>query len=142
MEQKEFNNLRLIRLGKILNNLTIPCLVYMLLTALMPALSFLGFIVVGIVLILSLIPWILSGFQFSLNKVTEWFSPEFLGQILNILNTYLPYVFGASAVLAVASVVILLFDKNDKHIGRIVVAVLAVVVGIVALIMKAAGVSI
>lgn len=139
MEQREFNKLHLIRLGKILNNFTILGLVYMLLTALVPVLSFLCFIIVGVIFILSIFPWILSGFQLDIGKIVTWFNQDFFNQIIVYLNAYLPYVFGFSAAFAVLSATILLFDKNEKHIGRIVVAVLALVVGIIAMIIRGSG---
>lgn len=141
MEQKEINKMHLVRLGVVLNNLAILGFAYMLLNALMPIFSFLYFVAVGIVLILAIFPWIFSGFQLDLGKIAEWFKPEFTTQVLQYLYTGLPYVFGVSAVCAVASAVIMLLDKSQKHTGRIVIAALTVVIGIAALIMKAAGVT-
>ena len=126
-----------------LNNYAILGGVFLLLTVLIPFVTFIVYLV-GVVIALLLIITVAFyqvGFDILTALGDETFN-ELLNIILTHMNAMIPYVFGITVAFAVASIVLVVQDKNNKHIARIVFASMSILFGIIALAMKLMGVLI
>ena len=145
MLEKEISRLHQVHLGKILSNFTILFAIVLLLTAAAELIqgiatffAMIAMLFVAMILLLSLFS-LYSWFQ-SLHMDT-WLSPDgsfttFFETIKSVLNTACPYIFVATVIFSALSIFLLLRDKNDKHIGRIVFAGIAIVLGVIAMIVS------
>lgn len=129
-----------VRLGKILFNLSMVCLILCAAT-LATALA------TGIIFIFGLIFMIVS-----LGTVFVYFpnyfdavlsSGDFFAKISGFLLQAFPYLISIGILSAIASIVFLALDKNEKHIARITIAsivlALSVIIVIVSLIQAGGG---
>lgn len=68
-----------------------------------------------------------------------WAGGESLIEIAGVISSSWKYVVPIVFVLSAASIVCLCFDKNDKHIARIVVSAIVCVIAFVILILRLTG---
>lgn len=139
MEQKEINRRHLVHAGIIANNFVIAGLVLLFLATVLDLIQALFslavfFVILLLILVLLLSLFTLYGWFKDLN-VSSWFDPSgaFFASVKEIVHTAVPYVFGITVALAIASVALLMQDRDDRHAGRIVAAALAVIFGITAM---------
>lgn len=143
MLQKDINRLHLVHLGKMLNNYAILGGVFLLLTVLVPFVTFIFYavaIVIALFLLITVAFWEVGwGILTALGD--ESFNTTLNG-IMTYMNGLIPYVFAVTAVFAAASIALVVQDKNNKHIVRIVFASLAILCGIISLVLRLMGVLI
>lgn len=128
---KTLAKMQVVHLGKILFNMQFVVLAIMVasvLTFIMPAIYYLVLIFVAFLTLFTLFA--------NPNFMALWSGGEKLTQIASVLTESWKYTVPIVAVLAIASIVCLCFDKNQKHPARIAISVIICVLAIVVLVLK------
>lgn len=118
------------RLGIILSNVAVICVLFCLSSIVSVVLSLL-FWVLGMVLIfatLGIVLLVIPGYWSSLMA-----SGKIVANVANILMQAWPYISITGIACSVASIVLLALDRNQRHIGRIVFS--SIVIALIVIIM-------
>lgn len=130
---------RLVKTGKIFSNYCLAAGVLMLVVALAPIMTVFWYVAAFLTLVLLFAFKLVTLWQvpYSMVKMAHLFfddSTRMINIVYSHASAALPYVFGVTAALAAAAIVLLLvFDRYHRK-GRVVVAGIAVVLGIFALV--------
>ncbi len=129
--RKTLARMQVVHFGKILFNLQFIALAVM-------AASVLSFIMPAIYYLMLLCIALLSLFIVFMNPTftSLWSGGETLTKIAEILTLSWKYTVPIVAALALASILCLSFDTNQKHPARIVVSVIVCVIAVVVLLLK------
>lgn len=124
---KEFARMRLIHLAKIISNLAIAGLTFCIVNA-ASQLFIAYFVVLGVMFMIVTLGFV---FAFVPNYWQIITSPLSLYEsFFSKIIPYIPYVLGISIALSVVSIVLLSFDKYQKHTARIVFSAIVVLLSI------------
>ncbi len=124
---KEFARMRLVHLGKIISNLAIAGLTFCIVNA-ASQLFIAYFVVLGVMFMIATLGLV---FAFVPNYWQIITSPLSLYEnFFSKIVPYVPYVLGISIALSVVSIVLLSFDKYQKHTARIVFSAIVVLLSI------------
>ena len=123
--------MQVVHLGKILFNMQFIAVAIM-------AASVLSFIIPAIYYLLLISIAMLSLFTLFANPsfVSLWSGGEALSQIATVLVESWQYTVPIVAVLSIASIICLCFDKNKKHTARIVVSSILCALAVIVLLIK------
>ncbi len=124
------------RLGVILSNISIASLIIFVCSLITPILLALCY-GVGIILIFATIGTIFVMIPNYWQLLTSFMTNT--SKLLNPLLSVLPYVLGIGLATAIASVLILFFDKQRNHKGRIVFGIIVVLLIVVAFVFVLCG---
>lgn len=129
--KKTLAKMQVVHLGKILFNLQFLVLAIMLA-------SVISFILPAIYYIVLVFLVLFSFFSLLANPTFRalWSGGEALSKVADVLLYSWKFTVPIVAIFSVASIVCLCFDKNEKHIARIVISVLIFVAAIAVLILK------
>lgn len=123
------------RLGKIFSNISVVCLVFSLATIVSFLLTATVWLI-GILLIILSVGAILAIFPDYISTLTQ--GQEIVTTIATALNASVPFLMTIGIIGAVASIILLILDRRERHTGRIafsaviligIVIVLFVIVG-------------
>lgn len=123
--------MQVVHFGKILFNMQFLVVAIMAASVISFIIPFLYYVMLICLLIFSLFSLLANGTFMSL-----WSGGETLTKIASILTQSWKYTVPIVAILSMASIVCLCFDKNKKHIARIVVSALICVSALVVLVLK------
>lgn len=121
-----------VHLGKILFNLQFIALAVMLASVL----SFIGIAVYYIMLVAISLLTVFTIYAIYPNFVNAWTGGEKLANIAVKLAQSWTYTIPIVICLAALSIGLLCFDKNEKHIARIVVSSIIIVIALILLILQ------
>lgn len=129
--KKTLARMQVVHFGKIVFNLQFIAVAIM-------AASVLSFIMPGIYYLMLVCIAFLSLGSLLLNPtfLNMWSGGETLTQIAEVLTHSWKYTVPIVGVLAIVSIVCLCFDKNQKHVARIVVSAIICVLALVVLFFK------
>lgn len=128
---KTLARMQVVHFGKILFNLqfvAVAIMVASVLSFIMPAIYYLVLISISLLTLFTLFA--------NPTFVSLWSGGETLTKIAAVLTQSWKYTVPIVAVLAVASIICLCFDKSKKHIARIVVSVIICLLAIIVLLLK------
>lgn len=130
-QNKTLARMQVVHLGKILFNLqfiVVAIMVASVLSFIMPAIYYLFLVCIAF----------LTLFTLFANPTFKsfWAGGETLTKIATVLSQSWKYTVPIVLVLAIASIICLCFDKNQKHIARIVVSVIICVLALIVLLLK------
>lgn len=123
------------RLGKIFSNISVVCLVFSLATIVSFLLTATVWLI-GILLIILSVGAIFAIFPDYISTLTQ--GQEIVTTIATALNASVPFLMTIGIIGAVASIILLILDRRERHTGRIafsaviligIVIVLFVIVG-------------
>ena len=124
--------MQVVRLGKITFNLQFIAFAIMLasvLSFILPAIYYLLLICVTLLTLFTIFVWY--------PEISSWWSGgEKLGKVALALSKSWKYTIPILLTLAILSIVLLCFDKNQKHIARIVISSIVAVLSLVVLILR------
>lgn len=130
------SSLYLSRLGVILSNISIASLIIFVCSLITPILLALGY-GLGIILIFATVGTIFVMIPNYWQLLTSFMTNT--SKLLNPLLSALPYLLGIGLATAIASVLILLFDKQRNHKGRIVFGIIVILLIVVAFVFVLCG---
>ena len=130
--KKELARMQVVRFGKILFNLQFLALVVMLASIL----SFIFPVIYYLVLIFIMLITCFSIFAIVPDFASWWSGGEKFLEIAIILFGSWMFTVPIALIVSVGSIVCLCFDKNQKHVARIVVSSIIAVVAVIILIFK------
>lgn len=130
------HSLYLSRLGVILSNISIASLIIFVCSLITPILLALGY-GLGIILIFATVGTIFVMIPNYWQLLTSFMTNT--SKLLNPLLSALPYLLGIGLATAIASVLILLFDKQRNHKGRIVFGIIVILLIVVAFVFVLCG---
>lgn len=122
---KYLTNCYLTRLGTILSNMAIVCVIFCMSSILSSILSVLLWIL-GMMLILATLGSIFALIPNYWNKLVSLMEQS--SQLIEKLIKVLPYIASVGLACAIASIVLLAMDKNKKHTGRIIFSIVASII--------------
>lgn len=122
---KFLTNCYLTRLGTILSNMAIVCVVFCMSSILSSILSVLLWIL-GLMLIFATLGSIFALIPNYWNKLVSLIEQS--SQLLEKLIKVLPYIASVGLACAIVSIVLLAMDKNKKHTGRIIFSIVASII--------------
>lgn len=128
---KVLAKMQIAHLGKILFNLQFIALAVMLasvLTFILPAIYYLMLICITLLTLFMVFS--------NPNFASFWKGGEHLTTIADVMTQSWKYTVPIVAVLAIASVICLLVDKNNNHIPRIITSVIIAILAIAVLVLK------
>ncbi len=128
---KTLATMQVVHLGKILFNLQFIVLALMLASVISFILPALYYIVLFCIAFISLGSLLIDETFRSM-----WAGGDTLTKIAEVLTHSWKYTVPIVAILAIASIVCLMLDKNKKHVAKIVTSVIICVIALVILVLK------
>ena len=129
--KKLLARMQVVHFGKILFNLQFVAVAIMaasVFSVILPVLYYVLLIAIAMLTVFT--AFINEGFR------SMWAGGEALASVSTFLSASWQYTVPIAAALSIASIVCLCFDKNEKHIARIVVASIVCALCVIALIIK------
>lgn len=123
--------MQVVHFGKVLFNMQFIVVAIMAASVISFIIPFLYYIMLASILVFSLFSLLANDTFMSL-----WSGGETLTKIASILTQSWKYTVPLVAILSIASIVCLCFDKHEKHIAKIVVSVIICVIALVVLFFK------